>query len=362
MLMIVRVSLMRLAVCVVQLSWLCWVLVVFGIDDAAAAEWATQANAVSTDSPVRRSSPARAVILERSAPEYTAEARAAGLEGTVVLYLEVNRDGQLAKVHLLQSLGMGLDEKAIEAVKHWRFAPGMKDGVPVETEQSVEIPFHLPEARTWGIRRCLYRTTRDKYGTSKGITDPLLINYINPSADSCRADQARAVVNFEIKKDGTTDHVKMALANGDEAGKSIGSAVVGWVFQPGLRKGKREVASGTVEMECHPADEAVGGGSAGPEAVDFRANKAISVPTLIDKIEPDYSEEARLAKLEGTVILSIEIDQTGHAVDMSVIRSVGMGLDEQAMQAVNQWRFRPSMKDGKPVAVWAQVEVKFRLL
>ena len=364
--MIVRRLVVRFAICAGQLGWLCMMPVFSNINNLKAAEWATQANTASPDAPGRKSIPPRAVILERTAPGYTAEARAAGLEGVVVLYLEVNRDGQIETAHLLQSLGMGLDDKAIEAVNHWRFAAGTKDGMPVKTEQSVEIPFHLPEAHSWGIRRCLYRVKRGKYGTSKGIAEPVLTKYVNPSASSCPSDQGPAIVNFEIKKDGTTDNVTMAVANGNGAGQSISNAVAGWVFQPGARNGKREVARGVVEMECHSTEEAAGGGFAGAgqsrHVEDFVGNKTISVPTLIYKIEPDYSEEARQAKLKGLVLLSIEIDQAGHAVDMAVVRSVGMGLDEQAMQAVNQWRFRPSMREGKPVAVWAQVEVRFRLL
>jgi TonB family protein len=260
---------------------------------------------------------------------------------------------------------MGLDNKAIESVKHWRFQAATKNGMPVKAEQSVEISFRLPEAGSWGIRRCLYRVKRGKYGTSKGIIEPMLTNYASPSAGSCGADQGHADVNFEIKKDGTTDNVTITLPNGNGTSESISKAVAGWIFQPGTRKGKREIASGAVELECRSADESPAGGSGGTdqiEPVEQVANGSVAAPTLILKFEPEYSEEARVAKLSGSVLLSIEIDRTGHAVNMAVVKGIGMGLDERAVQAVNQWRFLPAMKDGKPVAVWAQVEVNFRLL
>jgi len=88
----------------------------------------------------------------------------------------------------------------------------------------------------------------------------------------------------------------------------------------------------------------------------------VSAPVPLYKVEPEYSEEARKAKYQGTVILSIVIDEQGRPRDLKVIRPLGLGLDEKAIEAVSKWRFRPGYKDGKPVAVLATVEVNFRLL
>jgi TonB family protein len=85
-------------------------------------------------------------------------------------------------------------------------------------------------------------------------------------------------------------------------------------------------------------------------------------PTIISKIEPQYSEEARKAGLQGTVLLKIVVDPDGKPTDPKVLRSLGLGLDEQAIVAVNNWQFQPGVKDGQPVPVQAQVEVNFRLL
>jgi protein TonB len=88
----------------------------------------------------------------------------------------------------------------------------------------------------------------------------------------------------------------------------------------------------------------------------------VSNPIPLFKIDPEYSEEARKAKYSGTVVLYIEVDTTGHARNLRVVKGIGLGLDEKAMEAVNKWRFKPGMKDGKPVVVAAHVEVNFRLL
>jgi TonB family protein len=94
----------------------------------------------------------------------------------------------------------------------------------------------------------------------------------------------------------------------------------------------------------------------------FRVGGGVSAPSLISKVEPEYSEEARKAKYQGLVLLYVEVDPNGRAQNVRVLRSLGLGLDEKAMEAVKRWRFRPGMKDGRPVTVVATVEVNFRLL
>ncbi len=94
----------------------------------------------------------------------------------------------------------------------------------------------------------------------------------------------------------------------------------------------------------------------------YRVGGGVSQPIPIHKVEPEYSEEARKAKFQGTVVLSIVIDESGKPTQFKVVRPLGLGLDEKAIEAVQKWRFRPGMKDGRAVAVLATVEVNFRLL
>lgn len=94
----------------------------------------------------------------------------------------------------------------------------------------------------------------------------------------------------------------------------------------------------------------------------FRIGAGVSAPVILFKVEPQYTQEARDAKLEGTVLMAVEIDQDGIVRYIKVLRPLGLGMSEKAMEAVGQWRFRPGMKDGKPVKVAANIEVNFRLL
>jgi len=94
----------------------------------------------------------------------------------------------------------------------------------------------------------------------------------------------------------------------------------------------------------------------------YHVGGGVSAPVLLQKIEPEYSELARVAKYQGTVLLYVEIGTDGLAHNIQVIRGLGLGLDEKAAEAISQWRFKPGMKDGQQVTVAATIEVNFRLL
>jgi protein TonB len=88
----------------------------------------------------------------------------------------------------------------------------------------------------------------------------------------------------------------------------------------------------------------------------------VTRPVLIYQVMPEFSEEARKAKYSGIVTLAAIIDTGGNARDIRVVKSVGMGLDEKAIEAVTQWKFRPGTKDGRAVSVRMTVLVTFQLL
>ena len=102
------------------------------------------------------------------------------------------------------------------------------------------------------------------------------------------------------------------------------------------------------------------GGNMGGGA--YRIGGGVSQPKILSKIEPEYSEEARKAKFQGAVVLQIVVDEKGNPRDIKIIRPLGLGLDQKAIEAVEKWKFSPGLKDGKPVPVYAQIEVNFRLL
>ena len=85
-------------------------------------------------------------------------------------------------------------------------------------------------------------------------------------------------------------------------------------------------------------------------------------PVPIYKPDPDYSEEARKAKFQGVVVLMVEIGVDGQPHSLKVVSPAGLGLDQKAIEAVSQWRFKPAERGGRPVASTARVEVFFHLM
>jgi TonB family protein len=90
-------------------------------------------------------------------------------------------------------------------------------------------------------------------------------------------------------------------------------------------------------------------------------SNGVSEPVAIYSPEPAYSEEARKARFEGVVMLWIIVDAQGNVRNVRIAKPLGMGLDEEAVKTVSTWRFKPSMRQGVPVPVQAEVEVRFRL-
>jgi protein TonB len=102
----------------------------------------------------------------------------------------------------------------------------------------------------------------------------------------------------------------------------------------------------------------VGPGPPGP----FPAGThGVTVPTIVYNPEPSFSEEARKSKTQGVVTLILVVGKDGRPYNIRVGQSLGMGLDEKAIEAVSRWRFRPATFSGQPVATQIAVEVDFHL-
>ncbi len=137
-------------------------------------------------------------------------------------------------------------------------------------------------------------------------------------------------------------HLPSVPSNGTGSGGGIGSGSGGGVGSgtgPGYGPGE-------------------GGGTGGGL---FHVGGGVSAPKVIYQPDPEYSEEARKAKFQGTCVLWLIVGPDGRPRDVRVARTLGLGLDEKAIEAVKNWRFEPAYKDGKPVSVPINVEVSFRL-
>lgn len=133
-----------------------------------------------------------------------------------------------------------------------------------------------------------------------------------------------------------------ALSNGTGVGGGIGSGSGGGVGSgsgPGVGPGH---------------GGGIGGGA-------YHVGGGVMAPKLVYKLDPEFSEEARKNKYQGNVVLRVIVGTDGKTHEATVVRSLGMGLDEKALEAIRQWRFEPGTKDGVAVPVEVLVEVNFHL-
>ena len=101
-----------------------------------------------------------------------------------------------------------------------------------------------------------------------------------------------------------------------------------------------------------------GGGTGGGL---YRVGGGVSAPTVVYRIEPNYSEDARRARYQGSVVLSAIVRKDGSIEILKVLRGLGLGLDENAVEALKKWKFRPGTRSGEPVDVALNIEINFAL-
>lgn len=195
---------------------------------------------------------------------------------------------------------------------------------------------------------------RDKLQASKGALPRFAREQITPPAAVIRNENPKLAVEptvvvppqIQLPHTGTLGDPLSAVlsppSNGPGFGGGIGSGSGGGVGSgtgPGVGPGRGGGIGGGVYQ--------VGGG--------------VSAPRPIYSPDPDYSEEARKAKYQGTVVLWVVVGADGRPHDIRIYRSLDMGLDEKAIEAIRTWKFAPARKDGIPVAVQVNIEVSFHL-
>ena len=98
-----------------------------------------------------------------------------------------------------------------------------------------------------------------------------------------------------------------------------------------------------------------------PFTTALRVGGDVKAPVVLSKVEPQYPEEARKARIAGIVIVEVIIDKSGNVADINVLKPLPFGLDQAAVDAVKQWKFKPALKNGEPVDVVFNLTVNFKL-
>ncbi|MGA3370463.1 MAG: energy transducer TonB [Terracidiphilus sp.] len=186
-----------------------------------------------------------------------------------------------------------------------------------------------------------------------------------------------SLLSLVVGVDGVPANIQVVTSHGAAFDAAATDAIKQFKFEPGTLDGKpvpvRVYARTRFFADMRPAVTRIlmragaGGGfsplsprNGGPPRPNrYRDYDKPPVPTKVG--EPEYSDEARRAKIQGVVVVSVLVTEEGFPADPRVEKSLGHGLDEKALECVQEYRFKPAMKDGAPVEARIMMEINFRL-
>jgi TonB family protein len=308
----------------------------------------------------------------QTAPQYSEEARIAGLEGTVMVQGVIAADGSARGLQVTRHLGLGLDERALEAVSQWRFDAGSAGSM------QWGLDFTLPEKQShWhlvgvefqapaGVLRPAFARADYPVGPGIGVAaydEAQLLNVIGRAASVTLA--------FDIDERGDPGNFKVLTASEDIWGPQAAMLVRTWRFFPGMKAGMPVAVPCTVSLVWGPTEFAskaiasqVGHLYAPPPPPPYESASAV---TILSKTEPEYTAEARQAGVEGIVVFRVIVDQEGTPANVMLPNTAlgssvnDAGLLNNAIGAIKQWRFQPPKPNGGVAAVSVMVRVNFQL-
>jgi TonB family protein len=313
-------------------------------------------------------------VLQKTDPEYSEEARIAGLEGAVTLTGTITEQGVPRDMRVTGSLGFGLDERALAAIQQWRFTPGTHQGQPVAVVMTIPVDFRLPGKQSrWhliraeftpleGASRPHFSKTSYPYGVGISLNafeEAIVIRAIGR--------EATATVAFDVDEHGLPVNLQVLNASHPIWGPEAVALVREWQFVPGMKYGAPVSALCTLDLVWGPTNLSTQAlqWAVAQMSVPSRPDPSQSVPSppvvVYRGYDPIYTEEARTAGLQGTVEVSFIVGEDGVPQNLRVISPLGHGLDEKAMESVSQWRFQPVVVNGRPVQVGSTISVTFSL-
>lgn len=168
-------------------------------------------------------------VIAKTDPEYSEEARKAGLTGNVMLSLIVGVDGTARDIRVDKPMGLGLDEQAVSAVRTWRFKPGMKDGMPVPVAVNVEVAFRLLGG--WGLARAIFSTP------DRGVR-PTISQAPYPDEYSTHGETGSVTISFDVNRAGIPENFRIDKSSNPSLESEATAILKGWKFHPAMQDGK----------------------------------------------------------------------------------------------------------------------------
>jgi TonB family protein len=176
------------------------------------------------------------------------------------------------------------------------------------------------------------------------------------------AVEGTAVVYAEITKDGSPENLRVLRSLGFGLDQEAIRTVQQWRFEPNLQNGQVTRVATYVPVRFRLDRQMYGTQlpSQGGNEV-FQIGDGVTAPRVISPVGATYTDEARTAKLDGKIVLFVEITSAGVVENVVVLQKMGKGMDESAVRAIKQWKFSPATKDGRPVAGVMTVEMNFSM-
>jgi TonB family protein len=188
-----------------------------------------------------------------------------------------------------------------------------------------------------------------------GVTAPRLIKDVKPVYTKDAMDrhvQGTVQLNMVVLADGTVGDLTVKQSLDSDLDQQAIKAAKEWQFAPGTKDGKAVPVEVVVEMSFALRD--------GKPALKV-GDEGVKAPMLVKDVKPQYTDDAKADRIQGTVELECVVETDGTVSNISVKKSLDPRLDEQARKALAQWQFKPGQKDGQDVRVTVAVELTFTL-
>jgi TonB family protein len=297
------------------------------------------------------------VLLYKKEPEYTEEARKAKYSGAVSLSIEIDPSGHATNIQVRRSLGLGLDEKAIEAVRQWKFKPGTKDGNPVTVSATIEVNFRTLDSPPAEVLNVIFGSV-PAGGQAATPQPPWADRTIKSITVSGLSDQARADLLSQLPvHEGDTLSVE-SLLNVNRVVRGFDEHLMAIPMPVGTNEVTLRIVVGTTTVTTTTWAAPADAGAAVPARIRIGGN--VQQTKLISQPPAVYPPLAKQAGVQGVVKLSATIAKDGTMQHLDVISGHPL-LIEAAMEAVRQWVYKPTLLNGQPVEVVTEIDVNFTL-
>ena len=313
-------------------------------------------------------------VISRPIQVYPNDAKAVHVQGAVVMRAVISKTGTIESLNVISGPEM-LRASAIDAVNHWTYKPYLLNGEPVEVETTITVNYTFGNGYSTGVAQHLSEAEdsapmvatppRNPIRVSGGVASGMLafkVDPVYPQEAKAAGVQGVVVLHAVISNTGTIQALQV-VSGPPELATSAMEAVRQWKYKPYLLNGEPTAVETTININYTFGDTTEQPEqSAATDAITGlrKIGGSVSTPIMIYQVEPEMTQESKKARLTGIVLLSLIVDTQGMPQNVHVLRGLDMGLDEKAVKAVKQYKFKPAMEDGKPVPVELNLEVNFQ--